>query len=206
MTSVAASGASMRSIVVNTVFTRVLTFGSHVRSRLHLASAALKGSPLCHLTPGRILNDQVVGAVSFHSVARPGWSLPSGCRAVRLSKMLKEMRMSLEDVLKWGSNFEMSPPWATTSSRFWVVWARAGWAAGRAPATPRAAAPFSRSRRAIWTIEPPSGIVLGRTRRRCPRTQGARRAVAALYPACGRCQERTGRGRGSLASRATGRR
>jgi hypothetical protein len=50
------------------------------------------------------LKVQVVGAVSFHSVARPGWSLPSGCRAVRLSKMLNEMRMSFEDVLKCGSS------------------------------------------------------------------------------------------------------
>ena len=34
--------------------------------------------------------------------------------------------MSLDEVLKCGSNFEMSPPWAMTSSFFWVVWA---WAA-----------------------------------------------------------------------------
>ena len=31
--------------------------------------------------------------------------------------------MSLEDVLKCGSNFAMSPPCAVTSSFFWVVWA-----------------------------------------------------------------------------------
>src|SRR5438552_3047253 len=42
---------------------------------------------------------------------------------MRLSKRLNETRMSLDDVEKWGSNFEMSPPWATTSSRFCVVWA-----------------------------------------------------------------------------------
>ena len=34
--------------------------------------------------------------------------------------------MSFDEVLKCGSNLEMSPPWAMTSSFFWVVWA---WAA-----------------------------------------------------------------------------
>ena len=48
--------------------------------------------------------------------------MPSGWRETRLSKMLKETRMSFEDVLKCGSNFEMSPPWATFSSRR-VDWA-----------------------------------------------------------------------------------
>ncbi len=37
--------------------------------------------------------------------------------------MLNDTRMSLDDVLKCGSNLEMSPPCAVTSSRFWVVWA-----------------------------------------------------------------------------------
>ena len=72
MTSVAASGASTRSIVVKTVATIVLAFASNVRSMLHFASAAVKGSPLCHLTPGRSLNCQLVGSVAFHSVASPG--------------------------------------------------------------------------------------------------------------------------------------
>ena len=31
--------------------------------------------------------------------------------------------MSFEEVLKCGSNLEMSPAWAATSSFFWVVWA-----------------------------------------------------------------------------------
>ena len=90
----------MRSIVVNTVLTRVPTFGSHVRSRLHFASAAVNGSPLCHLTPGRTLNVHCVCPWSFHSVASPGWSLPSGWRETRLSKRLNETRMSLDEVLK----------------------------------------------------------------------------------------------------------
>src|SRR5438128_8998179 len=115
----------MRSIVVNTVLTRVPTFGSHVRDRLDDASAAVNGSPLCHLTPGRILNVHCVCPWSFHSVASPGWSLPSGRRDTRLSKTLNETRMSLDEVLKWGSNLEMSPPCATTSSRFCVVLAEA---------------------------------------------------------------------------------
>jgi hypothetical protein len=42
-----------------------------------------------------------------------------------LSKRLNEIRMSFDDVLKCGSNFEMSPPWATISSFFCVVWAAA---------------------------------------------------------------------------------
>ena len=43
----------------------------------------------------------------------------------------------------------MSPPWATTSSRFWVVWAAAGPVspAGRAAAAPAMAAPLRSSRR-----------------------------------------------------------
>ena len=62
----------MRSMVVKTVATIVLAAGSKVRSRLNLASADVKGSPLCHLTPWRSLNVQVVGPVAFHSVARLG--------------------------------------------------------------------------------------------------------------------------------------
>src|SRR5512144_3172874 len=57
--------------------------------------------------------------------------------------------MSLDDVLKCGSNFEMSPLCAVTSSFFWVVCASA-WppaVSGTAAAAPRAAAPLSRSRR-----------------------------------------------------------
>src|SRR5262245_33893286 len=63
--------------------------------------------------------------------------------------MLNETRMSLDDVLMCGSKNATSPPWPTTSSFFWVVCACAGRASapGTAPAVPRAAAPFSRSRR-----------------------------------------------------------
>ena len=99
-TTVLASGASTLSTVVNTVLTRVFCFGSHVRSKLYLTSADENGSPLCHLTPWRSLNVHVVGLVSFQSVASDGWSLPSGWRAIRLSNRLKEIRMSLADVLK----------------------------------------------------------------------------------------------------------
>src|SRR5215468_1340203 len=105
-------------MVVNTVATMVLVAGSYVRSMLDLASAEVNGSPLWNLTPDRSLKVHVVWSESFHSVASPGYSLPSGCRLVRLSKMLKDTRMSLDDVLKCGSNFEMSPPWARTSSFF----------------------------------------------------------------------------------------
>jgi hypothetical protein len=66
---------------------------------LNLASAEVNGSPLWNLTPWRSLNLQVVWPSSFHSVARPGWSLPSGWRLVRLSKRLNETRMSFDDVL-----------------------------------------------------------------------------------------------------------
>ena len=72
ITSVMGSGASIRSMVVKTVATMVLAAGSNVRSRLHLASADVKGSPLWNLTPGRSLKRQVVWPSSFHSVARPG--------------------------------------------------------------------------------------------------------------------------------------
>src|ERR1700730_12039916 len=60
--------------------------------------------------------------------------------------------MSFEDVLKCGSNFEMSPPWATISSLFCVVWARAkvGKVCGIVLARPTAAAPFSNPRRVIF--------------------------------------------------------
>ena len=94
-----ASGASIRSMVLSAVATIVLAVGLYVRSMLNLASAELNGSPLWYFTPGRSLNVHVVGAVSFQSVARAGWSLPSGCRLVRLSKRLKDTRMSLEEVL-----------------------------------------------------------------------------------------------------------
>src|SRR5262247_4345841 len=111
---------------------------------LHLASADVNGSPLWNLTPGRSLNRHVVEFSSFHSVASPGWSLPSGWRLVRLSNRLSETRMSLDDVLKCGSNFEMSPAWALMSSFFCVVWACAERARTfeRVAAAPRAAVPL----------------------------------------------------------------
>ncbi|PYN16570.1 MAG: hypothetical protein DME05_07890 [Candidatus Rokuibacteriota bacterium] len=105
------SGASTRSTVVKTVVTR-LPFNvlSSERSMLNLTSADENDSPSCHLTPERSLNTHVVWPCSFHSVARPGASLPSGRRLVRLSKMLNEMRMSFDDVLWCGSNAATSPP------------------------------------------------------------------------------------------------
>src|SRR5690349_20096798 len=113
-------------MVVSAVATMVLAAGSYVRSMLHLASAEVNGSPLWNLTPWRSLNVHTVWFWSFHSVASPGYSLPSGCRLVRLSNRLNDTRISFEFVLKCGSNFETSPPWAVTSSRFCVVWAQAG--------------------------------------------------------------------------------
>src|SRR2546426_8006296 len=76
--------------------------------------------------------------------------------------------MSLDEVLKCGSNFEMSPPWATTSSRFWVVCARASRTSGPGSAAkaPAAAAPLSRWRRVTWTM---TGLLWIRS----PRTAGA---------------------------------
>ena len=72
--------------------------------------------------------------------------------------------MSFEEVLKCGSNFEMSPACAETSSFFWVVWASAGRAsvAGTAPAAPRAAAPLRRLRRvsSMRGFLPGSGSVM----------------------------------------------
>ena len=72
--------------------------------------------------------------------------------------------MSLDEVLKCGSNFEISPACADTSSFFWVVWANAGRAsaAGTAPAAPRAAAPLRRSRRvsSMLGFLPGSGSVM----------------------------------------------
>jgi hypothetical protein len=55
----------------------------------------------------------------------------------------------LADVLMWGSNVEMSPPWAATISRFCVVWAWAGdpSAGATAAAAPSVAADFKSSRR-----------------------------------------------------------
>src|SRR2546426_3022105 len=153
MTSVAASGASILSTVVKTVLTRILALGSYVRSMLNFASAELKGSPLCHLTPWRTLNTHVVWPWSFHSVARPGASFPSGRRLVRLSKRLNETRISFDDVLMCGSNWATSPPCATTSSRFCVPCECAGLGIppGSAAAAP-AAAILSTSRRVIAAI------------------------------------------------------
>src|SRR2546423_3377051 len=84
--------------------------------------------------------------------------------------------MSLADVLKWGSNFEMSPPWATINSRFWVVCAPAGPASaeGRAAAAPATPAAFNSSRRVRPLIETPPGRVLlfAGTRVRLSRARG----------------------------------
>src|SRR4029453_17833584 len=155
MTTVLGSGASTRSIVVNTVLTRVLSAGSHDRSRLYLTSAEVSGSPLWNFTPDRSLKTHAVWPCSFHSVARPGWSLPSGWRLIRLSKMLNETRISLADVLMCGSKNAMSPPWAITSSRFCVVcaWAGPPSAGATAAAAPSVAADFNRSRRVSWLMD-----------------------------------------------------
>src|ERR1041384_4209338 len=124
---------------------------------LNLASAELNGSPLWYFTPERSLKVQVVGAVSFHSVASPGCSLPSGWRLVRLSNRLNDQRMSFDDVLKCGSRRARSPPWATISSFFWVVWAAAvpPRAGDSAAAAPSAAVDFRRSRLVNWLIGSP---------------------------------------------------
>src|SRR5215470_5882855 len=68
--------------------------------------------------------------------------------------MLNEMRMSLDDVLKCGSSFEMSPLWAVISSRFWVVCAAAvpPSAGDSAAAVPATAADFRSSRLVSWLI------------------------------------------------------
>ena len=115
----------MRLMVVKTLATMVFTLGSYVRSIENLTSADVHGSPLWNLTPGRSLKVHAVGAVAFHSVASPGWSVPSGWRFVRLSKTLNVTRMSFDEVEKCGSSFDTSPPCATISSRFCVVWAAA---------------------------------------------------------------------------------
>src|SRR5687768_950089 len=148
-TTVLASGTSILSMVVKTVLTRVLAAGSHVRSMLYFTSADEKGSLLCHFTPWRSVKVHVVGFVSFHSVASEGCSLPFGWREMRLSNRLNDRRVSLADVLKCGSNFDISPLWATTSSRFCVVWASAtsGRAAGSIAVAPATPAALSSSRR-----------------------------------------------------------
>src|SRR6516225_9010192 len=114
----------------------------------NFASSEVNGSPLCHLTPSSSLNSHVVGAVRCHCVARAGNNLPSGWRLSRLSNRLNETRMSLDDVDRCGSNREMSPPWATISSRFCVACAAARWAqcASRIPAA-AAAMPAPADRR-----------------------------------------------------------
>src|SRR5262245_18440671 len=96
---------------------------------------------------------------------------------MRLSKMLKDTRMSLDEVQKCGSNLARSPPWATAGSRFWGVWAWAWRGAERVAAAPAAAAPWRRSRRVIWVIErlldlggapymvPGTGLCQGRAKR-----------------------------------------
>jgi hypothetical protein len=100
----------MRLTVVKTLETRVLRLGSYVRSIENLTSSEVQGAPLWNFTPCRSLKVHVVGAVAFHSVASPGCSLPSGWRFVRLSKTLNVTRMSFDEVEKWGSSREMSPP------------------------------------------------------------------------------------------------
>src|SRR6266851_9211735 len=171
---------------------------------LCLASAEVKGSPLWNLTPCRSLNAHCDCPCSFQSVASPGWSLPSGCRLVRLSKTLKLQRISLDAVLKWGSNFAMSPPCATTSSFFWVVcaWATLGKACDSAPATPRAAAPLSTSRR-VTLMECTSMLgvnaaVCSLPRRPWPSAcvEVIEQAVHGEEPSIGGGRERGGRWRG----------
>ena len=96
MTSVSASGASVRSIVWNTGRSRAaFTDASNVRSRLYLASTAVNRVPSCHRTSGRSVNCQVVGPVRCQAVARAGWSVPSGWRRTRVSKTLKATLKSL---------------------------------------------------------------------------------------------------------------
>ena len=67
------------------------------------------------------------GPVSFHSVARPGCSLPSGWRLDEVVEHVERDRGCRSTTCSCADRSNaMSPPWATTSSRFWVVWAWAG--------------------------------------------------------------------------------
>src|SRR4029077_12636755 len=72
--------------------------------------------------------------------------------------------MSLDDVLKWGSNRATSPPWAVTSSRFWVAWPAALAGTGAAPPRARIASAASSSRRVTSMGGPPVPTVIGVSR------------------------------------------
>src|SRR5438094_585304 len=69
--------------------------GFKARSRLNLMAVASHGSPLWNLTPGRILNTQVVGEVLSQVVASIGWSL------LWPSRWTSESNMCIKIVLFW---------------------------------------------------------------------------------------------------------
>src|SRR5439155_24404002 len=99
--------------------------------------------------------------------------------------------MSLDDVLMCGSKNAMSPPWATMSSRFCVVCARAG-PGSTATAPAAAAAPVISSRRVMPVMDASLGaLIWGWTAppvKRCPAVPQSRKCdVTRVLDSSPRC-------------------
>ena len=143
------SGASIRSMVVKTVATMVLASGSYVRSMLNLASAEVNGSPLWNLTPWRSLNVHVVWPLELPLGGQAGVEL-----AVRVParQVVEEVERDADVVRRRAEvRVELGDVAALGGDQLLLLGGlglrRAGSAWGSAPATPRAAAPLSNSRR-----------------------------------------------------------
>ena len=76
--AVRSSGVSTRWRPWSWLRKRAFTCGFTMFSRVNFTSAAVKGFPSCHLTPGRSLNSQTrPSSVVFHDAARSPTGLPS---------------------------------------------------------------------------------------------------------------------------------
>ena len=107
------------------------------------------GGPRLWLLQGKTAGDNAqVLALGENLTAGAGWQAEIKTLSPDLRQAAKR-RWSKRPALDRFAASEMSPPWATTSSRFCVVWAWAGplSAGATAAAAPSVAADFRSSRR-----------------------------------------------------------
>src|SRR3954453_17727109 len=125
--SVESSMALTAVIGFRTAASGFFVFGSTKRSRLYLATSALKGEPSWNLTPWRSLKRHVVSFTVSQDTASAGWGTSCGSSATSVSKMAFIMLRENALVVTRGSSDSASTPSTRVAS---PVAGAAGAAAG----------------------------------------------------------------------------
>src|SRR3954454_1146588 len=123
-----ASSTTLTAVIgFRTAASGFFVFGSTKRSRLYLATSALKGEPSWNLTPWRSLKRHVVSFTVSQDTASAGWGTSCGSSATSVSKMAFIMLRENALVVTRGSSDSASTPSTRVAS---PVAGAAGAAAG----------------------------------------------------------------------------